>query len=79
VSVSKWLGHADPSITLRIYAHMMPEADGRGRTAMQNWFEGDEKKISPVAPQSSGATDQGELDASDDPERHEIRDVALAR
>lgn len=39
VSVSKWLGHADPSITLRIYAHMMPEADGRGRSAMQNWFE----------------------------------------
>ena len=39
VAVSKWLGHADPSITLRIYAHMMPEADGRGRTAMQNWFE----------------------------------------
>jgi len=38
VAVSKWLGHADPSITLRIYAHMMPEADGRGRSAMQNWF-----------------------------------------
>lgn len=40
VAVSKWLGHADPSITLRIYAHMMPEADGRGRSAMQVWFEG---------------------------------------
>jgi integrase len=39
VAVSKWLGHSDPSITLRIYAHMMPEADGRGRSAMQNWFE----------------------------------------
>lgn len=39
VAVSKWLGHADPSITLRIYAHMLPEADGRGRTAMQKWFE----------------------------------------
>ncbi|MCM8555681.1 site-specific integrase [Streptomyces sp. STCH 565 A] len=39
VAVSTWLGHADPSITLRIYAHMMPEADGRGRSAMQNWFE----------------------------------------
>lgn len=39
VAVSKWLGHADPSITLRIYAHMMPEADGRGRSAMQAWFE----------------------------------------
>ncbi|MFZ4150449.1 tyrosine-type recombinase/integrase [Streptomyces pseudogriseolus] len=51
VAVSKWLGHADPSITLRIYAHFMPEADGRGRTAMQNWFEGEDKKISPAAPQ----------------------------
>lgn len=38
VAVSKWLGHTDPSITLRIYAHMMPEADGRGRQAMQDWF-----------------------------------------
>ena len=40
VAVSKWLGHADPSITLRVYAHMMPEADGRGRRAMQEWFTG---------------------------------------
>lgn len=40
VAVSQWLGHENASITLRIYAHMMPEADGRGRTAMQNWFEG---------------------------------------
>jgi integrase len=38
VSVSKWLGHSDPSITLKIYAHMMPEADGRGRAAMDAWF-----------------------------------------
>ncbi|MFZ3592235.1 tyrosine-type recombinase/integrase [Streptomyces sp. BH104] len=41
VAVSNWLGHADASITLRIYAHMMPEADGRGRTAMDSWFEAD--------------------------------------
>lgn len=39
VAVSNWLGHADASITLRIYAHMMPEADGRGRAAMDSWFE----------------------------------------
>jgi integrase len=38
VSVSKWLGHADPSITLRVYAHFMPEADGRGRRAMDEWL-----------------------------------------
>lgn len=41
VAVSNWLGHADASITLRIYAHMMPEADGRGRAAMDAWFESD--------------------------------------
>jgi len=41
VSVSKWLGHSDPSITLKIYAHMMPEADGRGRAAMDAWFAGE--------------------------------------
>jgi integrase len=41
VAVSNWLGHADASITLKIYAHMMPEADGRGRAAMDAWFEAD--------------------------------------
>jgi integrase len=41
VAVAEWLGHANASVTLRIYAHMMPEADGRGRAAMDRWFEGD--------------------------------------
>lgn len=41
VAVSKWLGHSDPSITLRIYGHMMPEADGRGRRAMDAWLRTD--------------------------------------
>jgi integrase len=50
VSVSKWLGHSNPSITLSIYAHMMPEADGRGRAAMDAWFAGDSEKISLSAP-----------------------------
>ncbi|MFF9559231.1 tyrosine-type recombinase/integrase [Streptomyces albus] len=40
VAVSSWLGHADASITLQIYAHMIPEADGRGRAAMGAWLEG---------------------------------------
>lgn len=39
VSVSNWLGHGDASITLKIYAHMMPEADGRGRDAMEAWLK----------------------------------------
>lgn len=59
VAVSKWMGHADPSITLRIYAHFMPEADGRGRAAMQNWFEGPAKKISPDPPQQVDAATGG--------------------
>ncbi|MFC9619513.1 hypothetical protein ACFTXM_05820 [Streptomyces sp. NPDC056930] len=58
VSVSKWLGHADPAITLRVYAHFMPEADGRGRAAMDAWFEdateADSQKISPDSPQAPG-------------------------
>lgn len=57
VSVSKWLGHADPSITLRVYAHFMPEADGRGRRAMDAWFGSPPKpefrKISLDAPWGS--------------------------
>ncbi|MFF3959040.1 integrase [Streptomyces sp. NPDC001890] len=56
VSVSKWLGHADPAITLRVCAHFTPEADGRDRAAMDAWFEGateaDSQKISPDSPQA---------------------------
>ncbi|MGD3108790.1 integrase [Streptomyces sp. YGL11-2] len=51
VAVSKWLGHSDPSITLKVYAHMMPQADGRGRTAMDEWFAGGSETISPDSPQ----------------------------
>lgn len=39
VAVSNYVGHKDPSITLRIYAHMMPESDERGRAAIDAWFE----------------------------------------
>lgn len=39
VAVSNYVGHKDPSITLRIYAHMMPETDERGRAAIDAWFE----------------------------------------
>ncbi|WP_331446375.1 hypothetical protein [Streptomyces xanthochromogenes] len=37
-ATSKWLGHTHPAITLRVYAHFMPEADGRGRRAVDAWF-----------------------------------------
>ena len=49
VAVSKWLGHADAAITLRVYGHFLPDADGRGRQAMDAWFA----NASPVSPSSS--------------------------
>lgn len=52
VAVSKWLGHADAAITLRVYGHFLPEADGRGRQAMDAWFANspDSPSHSPGAP-----------------------------
>ncbi|WP_199553241.1 tyrosine-type recombinase/integrase, partial [Streptomyces sp. N35] len=38
VTVSKWLGHAKPAITLEHYAHFMPGAGLRGLAAMDAWF-----------------------------------------
>ncbi|MFD0066024.1 tyrosine-type recombinase/integrase [Streptomyces sp. NPDC056690] len=52
VAVSKWLGHADAAITLRIYGHFMPDADGRGRQAIDAWFDGSTES-SPDAPQET--------------------------
>ncbi|HEY9372855.1 site-specific integrase [Streptomyces sp.] len=56
VAVSKWLGHADAAITLRVYGHFLPEADGRGRQAMDAWFED-----SPASPPSSLDAPWGEV------------------
>jgi integrase len=55
VAVSKWLGHADASITLKVYGHFLPEADGRGRQAMDAWFSQplDSSGPSPDAPQDT--------------------------
>lgn len=69
VSVSRWMGHGDPSITLRVYAHFMPEADGRGRAAMDAWFESlpeaNLKKISPDPPQGVNLPGEDEVQASE--------------
>jgi integrase len=55
VAVSKWLGHADASITLRVYGHFLPDADGRGRQAMDAWFSSASLPApsSPSAPQGA--------------------------
>lgn len=39
ISVSHWMGHASPDITLKIYAHFMPDRGMRGRTAVDRWLE----------------------------------------
>jgi integrase len=64
VAVSKWLGHADAAITLRVYGHFLPDADGRGRQAMDAWFASDaaSPSRSPSAPQESNPAD-GERDS----------------
>lgn len=38
VTLSKWMGHASPNITMEHYAHFMPEAGARGLQAMAAWF-----------------------------------------
>lgn len=55
VAVSRWLGHADAAITLRVYGHFLPEADGRGRAAMDAWFSASSaaSSSSPDAPQDA--------------------------
>lgn len=34
VTLARWLGHSSPAVTLRYYAHFMPEAGSKGRTAI---------------------------------------------
>jgi len=41
VSLSAWLGHSSPKITLDHYAHFMPGAGRRGLAAMDTWLEQD--------------------------------------
>ncbi|MFJ2832292.1 hypothetical protein ACIPC1_32835 [Streptomyces sp. NPDC087263] len=34
VTSARWLGHSSPAVTLGYYAHFMPEAGSKGRTAI---------------------------------------------
>ncbi|MFI8997333.1 site-specific integrase [Streptomyces sp. NPDC053542] len=47
VSLSEWLGHSSPKITLDHYAHFMPEAGKRGLAAMDSWLaaHGRDRKV----------------------------------
>lgn len=39
-AVSEYLGHADPALTLRVYAHVMPSGQVRTRRAVDKVFQG---------------------------------------
>ncbi|MEW2400065.1 site-specific integrase [Streptomyces sp. NPDC046862] len=47
VSLSAWMGHSSPKITLDHYAHFMPGAGQRGLAAMDAWLEQDQLRIVP--------------------------------
>ncbi len=38
VTLARWLGHSSPTITLDYYAHFMPEAGGKGYSAIEALF-----------------------------------------
>ncbi|WP_338057940.1 tyrosine-type recombinase/integrase [Streptomyces abyssalis] len=37
-AVSEYLGHADPAMTLRVYAHLMPSSAARARHAIDRMW-----------------------------------------
>ncbi|MBT2488541.1 site-specific integrase [Streptomyces sp. ISL-96] len=55
VTLARWLGHSSPAITLGYYAHFMPEAGSKGRTALDGMLgsRGDRhvSRNSPDSPQ----------------------------
>ncbi|MEU9136212.1 site-specific integrase [Streptomyces sp. NPDC048404] len=38
-AVSEYMGHADPALTLRVYAHLMPDSRDRARRAIDRVFQ----------------------------------------
>lgn len=38
-AVSEYLGHSDPALTLRVYAHLMPSSQERTRSALDRLFD----------------------------------------
>ncbi|HEY1320712.1 MAG TPA: site-specific integrase [Streptosporangiaceae bacterium] len=45
-ALSEYLGHHDPAITLRIYAHLMPSAEGRALRAVEAAFSAESGVVS---------------------------------
>ncbi len=40
-ALSEYLGHHDPAVTLRIYAHLMPSAEARALRAVEDALSGE--------------------------------------
>ncbi|WP_313905488.1 site-specific integrase [Streptomyces sp. SLBN-31] len=43
-AVSEYMGHADPGLTLRVYAHLMPDSRKRARLAIDKVFQRDSQE-----------------------------------
>jgi integrase len=56
VTLARWLGHSSPAITLGYYAHFMPEAGSKGRTAIDGLLG---KQGEPHASRNSPDSPQG--------------------
>ncbi|GGN51678.1 hypothetical protein GCM10012285_42030 [Streptomyces kronopolitis] len=54
VSLSTWLGHSSPKVTLDHYAHFMPGAGRHGLAAMDTWLEQDQPRIVPEKSPAAG-------------------------
>lgn len=43
-ALSEYLGHADPTVTLRVYSHLMPSAQGRALRAIEDAFRAEREQ-----------------------------------
>jgi len=61
VTVARWLGHSSPAITLGYYAHFMPEAGSKGRTAIDGLLGRQEICMPVETPQSLPRATDGQF------------------
>ncbi|MFL6124968.1 hypothetical protein [Actinophytocola sp.] len=47
--MAEWLGHADPSFTLKIYTHLMPSSADRTKSVIGNLYSRRPEKASDTA------------------------------
>ena len=58
-ALSEYLGHHDPAVTLRIYAHLMPSARGRALRAIEAALGGAAKRLAKIT--ARGRPEKGEM------------------